>query len=78
MTIRALKIWRVTLEAIRMVCICLLAISLLLLLIFKHIDMLIVTLFIAAAVTLCTLILLSIKESVKNRTYSQRVWYYKK
>ena len=77
MTIRALKIWRVTLEAIRMVCICLLTISLLLLLIFKHIDILIVTLFIACAVILSTLVLLAIKDAVKNRTYSQRVWHYK-
>ena len=76
MSIQALKIWRVTIEAIQMICTCFLAISLLLLLIFRNMDILIVTLFIAAATALCTLILLSIKETVKNRTYSQRKWYY--
>tara|TARA_R100000030_G_scaffold55543_1_gene41883 strand:+ start:982 stop:1218 length:237 start_codon:yes stop_codon:yes gene_type:complete len=76
MSIRALKIWKVTIEAIQMICRSFLAISLLLLLVFRNMDILIVTLFIAAATVLCTLILLSIKEAVKNRTYSQRKWYY--
>lgn len=77
MSIRALKIWRIAIEAMRSLCISLLAISLLLLLVFRNMDILIVTLFIACAVILSTLVLLAIKDAVKNRTYSQRKWYYK-
>lgn len=76
MSIQGLKRWRITLEALRMVCIAFLAISLLLLLVFRTLDILIATLFVASAVILCTLFLLAIKDAVKNRTYSQRKWYY--
>tara|TARA_B100000963_G_C22383559_1_gene561175 strand:+ start:253 stop:489 length:237 start_codon:yes stop_codon:yes gene_type:complete len=76
MSIQALKRWRITLEALRMVCTALLTVSLLILIVFRTLDILIVTLFIACAVILCTLFLLAIKDAVKNRTYSQRKWYY--
>ena len=76
MSIQALKRWRITLEALRMVCSCFLGIRLLLVLIFRSVDTLVILLATASAVLLCTLFLLAIKDAVKDRTYSQRKWYY--